>query len=345
MAKKKAEKESAEITQLRNEIARRKKAGKGYEGFQKKLDTLLKGGTNPPAGDTAPPPPTVDDKAGQDTKRIMEDAGKYGDDVANKYLPTGTFGQLEVGTTPEMKAYLDRINAWAQQAGNYTGYEQTALDQLQSGLGGYLAPELQAMREQRLQELNAEQATQQRQMALAQARSGMRGAYAGAQQANLGRQAVQTRGNMEQDLFVKNADEIQNRRTAFANIVNQTEAARFGRKATSEQLYGNQLSGEENVQRAMNQYNISQKQNEALARGGLALSGAGNYTGLYGNQQANERAQRDYDLAVKTAADNQAILLKQLENMRRQINADIRNSGGPAPVTNVTYNYPGQTTA
>jgi len=257
--------------------------------------------------------------AADTTKRIMEDANNAGRDLANEYVPEGTFGSVATGITPEMQAYLDRINEFAKTAGNYTENETLGIDGLKSGLGGYLAPELQAMREQRLREMDGEVATQTRQSQLAAARSGTRGPYAAAAVNNLGQQAIQTRGDMEQDLFARNADVVQQRKEAFSNIVNQTETARFARKQGAEVAYGNVLGGEENVQRALEQFNLSQKSNEALARSGTALGGAGVYSGLYGTQYGLDAATKNATDARADSDRNFSLLRDQIKQQREAL--------------------------
>lgn len=266
-------------------------------------------------------------QAQETTQKVMADAEGVGQRIADQYIPKGTFEQVAQGIAPEMQAYLDRLNAFAQTAGNYTQNEQFGIDQLKSGLGGYLAPELQAMREQRLRELDAEVATQARQAQIAAASSGMRGPYAAAQVNNLGKQAVQTRGNMEQDLFAKNADVIQQRKEAFNNLVNQTEQTRFARKQGAETTYGNMRGGEENVQRALEQFNVGQRSNEALARGSTALAGAGTYTGLYGTQYGLDEASKMREQAATDNAKNMQLLRDQIKLQRDALNKSISNVG------------------
>lgn len=273
---------------------------------------------------------TESEAAKKTTQETMMDAEAAGRRIADEYIPAGTFGKMETGITPEMQAALDRQNAYAQIAGNYTQNEQFGIDQLRSGLGGYLAPELQALREQRLREVDAELATQTRQAALAAARGGIRGAYAGAQQGALGQQAVQARGNMEQDLFAKNADVIQQRREAFNNLVNQTEQTRFARKTGAEGQYAQTLGGEENVQRALKEFNISQGTNEALARSSVGLAGAGTYTGLYGTQYGLDEATKMREQSKLDNAENFRLLREQNKIARDSLRQSISKVGAGA---------------
>lgn len=288
--------------------------------LQKKLGTPSTGG-----GATSTGKESADAK--KTAGETMIDAETAGRRIADEYIPAGTFGKMDTGITADMQAALDRQKAWAERSGDYSLNEQYGIDQLRSGLGGYLAPELQALREQRLREVDAEMATQQRQAALAAARGGVRGAYAGAQQGALGRQAVQTRGDMEQDLFAKNADVIQARKEAFNNLVNQTEQTRFARKQGAETMYSNTLGGEENVQRALKEFNLSQGTNEALARSSTAMAGAGTYAGLYGTQYGLDEATKARDQAAKDSAANLQILRDQIKLQREALNKSISNVG------------------
>lgn len=325
MAKKKEEKAKPTADEQRARQQKRLDYLKKNEPKSKEIAELEKklGGGKTGGGVTVSP----SDQAKSTTQQTMADAESAGRRIADEYIPAGTFGQVETGITPEMQQYLTRLNEWAKISGDYTANEQMGIDQLKSGLGGYLAPELQAMREQRLREMDSEVATQQRQAALAAARGGVRGAYAGAQQGAISQQAVQTRGDMEQDLFAKNADVIQSRKEAFNNIVNQTEQARFGRKQNSESLYGSMQGGEENVQRALEQFNIGQKTNEATARSSTALAGAGTYAGLYGTQYGLDEATKAREETNRANDENFRLLREQLKLQREQLNKVTSGTG------------------
>lgn len=88
---------------------------------------------------------------------------------------------------------------------------QDYINRYYSGLEGYAAPELQAMREQGQANVDSQYQTNLAQMAKMAARNGVRGAAAGAQQNNLERARLGEQQNLEQQLFIKNADERQNR--------------------------------------------------------------------------------------------------------------------------------------
>lgn len=320
---------------IKKRIAWLKKNRPGDPDIKKLQQKLSVGETGGGATTTAP---TIQETI-QDAGTIMDAAMGKGQALADQYIPEGTFGTMQEGSSPEMLALLQNLRQWAEQAGQYTGYETQALDALKAGLGGYLAPELQAMREQRLMELDNEVATQMRQQQLMAARSRMRAPMAAAAANNIQRQAVQTRGNMEQDLFARNADVIQQRKEAFGKMVNAVETARFGRKNQADTLYADNLGAEEAVQRGIKTFNIGQKQNQALAKGGLALSGAGTFTGLFGGQQSNDLAQGYFDFAKQQGDWQHDYLMKQLALQRKQLAADIASTGQGGPQVTNNYNY------
>lgn len=298
-----------------------KKRGKGEEflakhpKFAAKLAGKDGGGTPPPSGDQAPPaqpepPAKVDPEAlRQEVSNILTGASGYGttfaDDISNKYLKDA-FGTVDAETSQEMRDLLTRMNEWSKSAGNMTDYEKKALDEMEKGLAGYAAPEVQAMREQAMQEINRQYLTAMQQQAIQQARSGVRGAAAGAQAQDLGVARTQAAGNLERDLVVKNAEEIQNRRSAFANTVRSTEDARFGRQSSANAMYGGALSGEEAARSSREMFNANQNTNKGLTQAGLATTGAGLYTGLYGTSEANQIAQNNFDALLKKAQADSA---------------------------------------
>lgn len=239
------------------------------------------------------PEKSEEEKAQEDKERTIAEtndlinaATTYGDTLPDKYIPQGTFGTIDTATTPEMRAYLDMLRDTAQTAGQYTDYETDALAQMKSGLQGYSAPEVQAMRESAAQELDRQYQTQMAMQALSNARGGVRGRGSSAAMQDLQQNRMEAGGNLERDLIVQNAQEIQGRRTAFAQTVRQTEDARFGRQNQSQGQYGGFLAAEEGARTGREQYNIGQAQNEALARSGLAMTGTGSWLGVQGGQEA-----------------------------------------------------------
>lgn len=270
-----------------------KKGGKGNApNLSKQLDSLDKeiGGLRKSGGGSTPTTggeDTLGTAIGQ-TNRITQEGIDYGKNLLSQLDPylSDAFKPLATGSTPEMRAYLDRLNQYAQTAGNLTPEESFAIEQLRAGLNGYSSAELQGQREMARHGLDQDLATQLRQQALMNARNRVRGGAATAGALQLQQNRQQAGSNLERDLFVKNADEMQKRRLDFSTLIRQTEDARFGRKQSAEGLYGNQLTGEEGVQRGIEQYNQNQATNAGLLKSGIVTSGAGAFNGLISGQEA-----------------------------------------------------------
>ena len=144
------------------------------------------------------------------------------------------------------------------------------------------------MREAANAETDRNLKTAQYQQAIQQARAGVSGGAAMAGAQDLALAGLEAKRGTERDLVVQNAQEALARKQAFANAVNAAEAARWGRTGALEGQYGNFLSGTE-------QFNANQATNEALARAGLTLEGAGIYTGQLNSAEANRLAQLGYN--------------------------------------------------
>lgn len=265
----------------------------------------------------------------QTTNQIFSAADEYGQSQADKYVPSGTFGTISTATTPEMQAFLNRLNDFAATAGNYTDTETEALNLLRNSLAGYSSPELLAMREQAQGQMNSDLATAQRQQAIRQSRGNLSGASAIAQAQGLDRQRMIAGGNLERDLIIKQADEQQHRREAFANLVRTTEDARFGRKVDSEQLYGGALTGEEGARSQREMFNVNQGTNEALTRAGVAASGAGTYAGTLSGQQGVDLQNQYLDYLTKTMQTNKDLMLKQIDAYNQRLNSQFGSLGVP----------------
>jgi len=248
----------------------------------------------------------------QTVDTILGKGKEFGQGLVDENLQ-GKFGQIDANRTKEMIDYLNSLKKTASTAYDFTPYEQQAISQLEAGLGGYMAPELQAQREMSMQQVNQDLMTQMRLQELANARNRVRGASAGAGQLALQETAQATRGNIERDLFAKNADEIQKRKLDFSDLVNKTEAARFGRRKDADTMYGGALTDAEATETTKQQFNIGQTQNEALAKTGLLLGGIGTYTGMFGGQQGSELANNYFDLALKQQEQYNKEMQKRLD--------------------------------
>lgn len=134
--------------------------------------------------------------------------------------------------TPEMTAFGGSLAGFAgvdpttgafngDYGGQFSGDIKDIIGRMKSGLSGYAAPELQAMREQASRGIEGATATSLRGLAGAQAKAGVRGASALAGRSLISRQGRADKANMEQDIFIKNADEQQNRLKSFGDYIGQ----------------------------------------------------------------------------------------------------------------------------
>lgn len=265
--------------------------------------------TTPPAAtDGTTPNPILSTPEGTLTSNILGYGQTFGDDFANKYITKDTFGLVDPTTNKQTQDILDMLKQRATDAWQLSALENEAIDQQRRGLAGYASPEVQAMREQAQQEINRQYKTQLAgQLAQAQ-RFGVRGGGLMAMQQDSGMMRGQAQGNLERDLVIKNAEEIQNRRNAFSNLVTQTEAARNGRGATMTGMYSGAGLNEEAARRAREQFNIGQNTLYDTTRSGLALTGAGLATGVYTGQQAITEAR-----AIQQRAEDQAAKDRELQ--------------------------------
>lgn len=89
--------------------------------------------------------------------------------------------------------------------------ETDTISRMQAGLGGYTSPEYQAQREQMQKGVSSDTATAASGLAKAQARGKVYGAAGAAQNANLQTASLNSKNDLEQQLMVKNIDEMQSR--------------------------------------------------------------------------------------------------------------------------------------
>lgn len=102
------------------------------------------------------------------------------------------------------------------------------LERRKAGLGGYSSEEAAAQRAQMALGLGRQQEAARRQLLAAQAKSGIKGGAAAAQQGRFAEQAMAQRAGGEQELFVKNIAEQQRRLKEYEDI---QKAQQFGNLA------------------------------------------------------------------------------------------------------------------
>lgn len=157
--------------------------------------------------------------------------------MANRFTPDDT-GAYEYTDPYKSERSIGQGNAFGYMAGidpltgrstgtyggDMAGNIKDVLARMQSGLEGYAAPELQAFREQAQQGVDTSYYTRLRELKSAQATSNVRGASALAQQNNLLRGRTTDQQNLEQNLFLKQADERQRRLKEYSDTVEQNRA-------------------------------------------------------------------------------------------------------------------------
>ena len=144
------------------------------------------------------------------------------------------------------------------------------INRMKQGLEGYAAPELQRDREQAARNIEGSFATNLRGLRADQARSGVRGAQAIAQQNNLMRERIQQQQNIEQDLLIKNADEKQRRLKDFGSYLNEGVGVQQGLLNDYRGFLDTQTTGYGNVE-ALNQgMDLAKARTEITGKAGFA---------------------------------------------------------------------------
>lgn len=244
--------------------------------------------------------------------------------LAEKLFPEGSLGRMEyVGQ--EGRDIVQRYKGIADQyaSGQPSADVRDIMNRYKSGLEGYNSRELEAMREQSLQGINADVSAQQRALQKAQARSGVRGAAGAAQLAGVSRSGVNARGNLERDIFIKNADERQRRLGEYSNLVQGVEEQGYNRALGSLGDYQTAYGGLRAEDVRTKQYNDQKVADELAGRYGTIFGGL------------------NLGLANQAQAEDFALNKEYLDIARRRYGSsgNRRQSPGgpPAPITNPYY--------
>lgn len=194
---------------------------------------------------------------------------------------------IRVGETAEDIA---RAKEFAATAGMRTGEMADVLARHKAGLEGYTGQESQAFREAAQRGIDTQYKTGLSQLARAQARSGVRGASAAAQSANMDRARLEQQQQLEQDLLVKNADEKQRRLGAYGQALSTQESAEYSRTKEAGQMYSDTLAKQRADELARERYNVEGAAAENAGRADIYFKGID--TGLQ-----RDIADRNYRLA------------------------------------------------
>lgn len=225
-------------------------------------------------------------------KELGPDATKVGDALGRKFFGDNSLGRVADTRSAETQGQIDQYRGIADQYGlnsptRRSGDVSDYLNKLRAGLEAYSSPELLAQKEQAQRGIDQQYQTSAAQNTKAQARSGVRGASATAQQQNLERSRIGEQQNLEQDLLVKNADEKQKRLLAYGGQLGGIENDEYTRMMTSLGKYGEATRNADTDTLGRQKFNLDQ---QAAEKAGQAASYYGGID-MMNNQDYQKRAQ------------------------------------------------------
>lgn len=137
--------------------------------------------------------------------------------------------------SPEMIRYLQGL----ESAQGRTGEDADVLRRMQGGLEGYTGAENQAYLESAREGIDSQYKSQMRDIAKLRGR----GASTGAMERELGRDTIRANQDLQRDIFLRNADEKQNRLQNYGSYLGAVQGAEASRRGQ----YGGALSGAEDA--------------------------------------------------------------------------------------------------
>lgn len=308
--------------------AKRAALTKERQGVNKGIISAKKGTTTENKGDPRDIKGMTTEEVSGKAKAEMGTAVGEGKKLAQDLIKPEDFRKLEEGRTEEEKATLERLKTEYEASKTRTPEAQLAMDKFKAGLEGLSSQEGMALQEQARRNLDTQYQTQMAQAKMAAARSGARGAAAGAQQMMLDRDRARAQGQLEQDLTVQNYGLKQQALQNFGSYVSQTDQAEAARRQASLGM----LTGQENVvtDRGLetSKFNIGQDLARTNALIQTTLGGAGIYSSTAGNIYATDMATKAANEANRIARDQNA-LQREANQMYGQ---------------NINKNMPGQST-
>ncbi len=224
-----------------------------------------------------------------------------------------SLGRVEQGRAQETQDLLNQQRALAAFYGpggqQRSAEVQDLLARQKAGLEGYSAPEVTAMREQASREADRAYQANLRQLATQQARSGVRGASAAAQLANLGTARQKEAMQLEQDLMLQNIGEKSRRLSEYGQNLRGVEDTEFNKGQQALGTYSQGLGAAQQNELARQQYN----------QGQLAAEKSGYLNTLYGGTDLYNQ---------RRAADRNYKLGRQMTSIAKQ---QLRRGGGGGP--------------
>lgn len=135
--------------------------------------------------------------------------------------------------SPEMRRYL----AGMEGAQGRTAEDADILRRMQAGLGGYTSAENQAYMEQAQEGLDKQYSSQMRDMQKLRGR----GAAMGGMEREVARDTMRSKQDLQRDIFLRNADEKQNRLNSYGSYLGGVQGAEAQRRGQ----YGSALGAAE----------------------------------------------------------------------------------------------------
>lgn len=213
-----------------------------------------------------------------------------GNALMNKFLQPGALGRVST-EVPGGAQSLERYNRLQASADARDPMQTDVLSRMKAGLGGYTSPEYQAQREQMTRGLDSNLQTSLGQLAKSQARGKVYGAAASAQQSNALRADQDSRNNLEQDLYIKNIDEMQRRLSTYGEYGRGLNQEEFDRRASATKGYGDEAAKLREDELERQKINLGQSNAELAAQIG-AFTGAGGTALTKAQTKAAQRIQQ-----------------------------------------------------
>jgi len=257
--------------------------------------------TGPAPGDVAQPTPEqiAEQKKNEAVNKLLGPGIEGASALAEKLFPEGSLGRMEfVG--PEGREIVQRYKGIADRyaSGQPSADVQDIMNRYKAGLEGYNSQELNAMREESLQGIESDAQTQARRLQKAQG-ANVQGGARTAQLQRLNQSKLGARGNLERDLFIKNADERQRRLGEYSGLVQGVEQQGYERSLGSLGQYENAYGSLRQEDVRTKQYNDQKVADEMAGRYGTIFGGLN--LGLAQQAQAEDFAlnQEYLDIAKK----------------------------------------------
>lgn len=170
-------------------------------------------------------------------------------------------------------------------AGRHSADIMDIINRFRSGLDGYTAAENTGFRESAERGLDSTLATQLYNTQRDQARSGVRGAAANAQAVGMRNERQRQGRELDQEIFIKNADEKQDRLKTYADFQRTADADAFDRGQQAIQNYETTLGNARNSAFEIGKFNIGQDEKTQSRDVGTQLG----LTGLIGTRRSAKR--------------------------------------------------------